>query len=162
MGEIKTYNEIGEIAKELRKQEYTIVTTNGSFDLLHAAHINLLQKAREEGDYLIVLLNSDDSVKRQKGPTRPIIPQNERAYILSAIGYVNFVTIFYDDKPLKLLSAIKPHMHVKGGSWIPERIREEQELLAMWRGELKTFPLEESYSTTKIIEEILRRHNHAS
>tara|TARA_Y100000310_G_C20452412_1_gene701415 strand:+ start:376 stop:864 length:489 start_codon:yes stop_codon:yes gene_type:complete len=152
---VKTHEEIKEISERLRKENKIIVTTNGSFDILHYAHIRLLEKAKQEGDFLIVLLNSDDSVKRLKGENRPIIPQDERAKMLVALECVDYVVIFEEDKPLKILGEIKPHKHVKGGSFISERIKEEQELLAQWKGEFKNFELEEGFSTTNIMNKIL-------
>lgn len=155
---IKTYSEIEEIAKKLRNEGRTIVTTNGSFDILHYAHVNLLEKAKKEGDDLVVLLNSDDSIRRFKGEGRPIIPQNERARMLAALECVDYVVIFYEDKPINILKLIRPHVHVKGGSFIEERIREEKELLESWGGKFKNFELEDGFSTTNIINRILEKN----
>lgn len=154
---IKTQEEINYISKQLREEGKTIVTTNGSFDLLHAAHVNLLEKAKNEGNILIVLLNSDSSIRKLKGENRPIMSENERALMLSALECVDYVVIFDEDNPLSLLEKIKPHKHVKGGSWDEERIRAEKELLAKWNGKFKNFELEEGYSTTDIIEKILEK-----
>ena len=151
---IKTIEEIVKISNKLREENKTIVTTNGSFDILHLAHVNLLEKAKKEGDVLIVLVNSDDSIKKLKGENRPIISENERALMLSALECVDYVVIFDEDNPLSLLEKIKPHKHVKGGSWDEERIRAEKELLAKWNGKFKNFELEEGYSTTNIIDKI--------
>jgi len=154
---IKTQEEINSISKQLREEGKTIVTTNGSFDILHAAHVNLLKKAKNEGNILIVLLNSDSSVRKFKGENRPIVPENERALMLSALECVDYVSIFEEDNPLSLLEKIKPHKHVKGGSWNEERIRAEKELLAKWNGEFKNFELEEGYSTTNVIDRVLEK-----
>ena len=159
MTKIKNHEEIRKIAYGLRLFGKKIVTTNGSFDILHSAHLNLLEKAKKQGDGLIVLLNSDDSIEKFKGDSRPILNQNERAYLLSGLSCVDYVTIFNEDKPLNLLEIIKPHIHVKGGSYIKERIREEREILEKCGGKLKLFELEEGYSTTNIIQEILRKYN---
>ncbi|MDO8509419.1 MAG: adenylyltransferase/cytidyltransferase family protein [Nanoarchaeota archaeon] len=153
---LKSLEEISQISKTLKQKGKTIVTTNGSFDILHPAHINLLEKAKFEGDILIVLLNSDISVKKLKGPSRPIQNENDRSIMLSALESVDYITIFNDDTPLNLLENIQPHIHVKGGSFIPERIKEEQFLLKKWDGKFKNFPFEEGYSTTSIIEKILK------
>jgi len=152
---IKTRSEIGEIAAELKRKGRIIVTTNGSFDILHYGHIDLLEKARQEGDVLVVLLNSDNSVKLLKGPDRPIIPERERAIMLAALASVDYVVIFNENTPLELLEAIKPNKHIKGGSFITERIEKEEELLKNWNGEFKNFKLEENFSTTNIINKIL-------
>jgi D-glycero-beta-D-manno-heptose 1-phosphate adenylyltransferase len=155
---IKTKDQIKEIAETLRKQSKKIVTTNGSFDILHYAHVNLLEKAKQEGDVLIVLINSDSSIRKFKGENRPIIPENERAIMLSALQSVDYVVIFNEDKPLNLLKIIKPNTHVKGGSFIELRIKEEKDLLESWGGKFKNFELEEGFSTTNIINKILEKN----
>ena len=147
--------EIARIAKELKEKGKTIVTTNGSFDILHPAHIRLLEKAKSQGNILIVLLNSDSSIKRFKGEKRPILPEQDRAAMLSALSSVDYVTIFAEDTPLSVLKQIQPQKHIKGGSFLPERIAQEKALLSQWQGQLITFSLEEGYSTTNIIEKIL-------
>lgn len=152
---LKTTEEIGGIVEEEKNRGKIIITTNGSFDILHYTHVNLLKKAKQEGDILIVLLNSDFSIKRNKGEKRPIIPEAERANMLSALSCVDYIVIFNEDKPLDILETIKPHKHIKGGSFIQERIREEQELLARWGAEFKNFELEEGFSTTNIIDKII-------
>ncbi len=155
---IKNIEEIYSISENLRKQGKKIVTTNGSFDILHAAHVNLLEKARKEGDILVVLINSDNSIRRLKGDKRPIFPEKERAEMLAALACVDYVAIFDDDNPLKCLERIKPNIHVKGGSFVQARIKEEKELLAKWNGNFKNFELEEGYSTTNVIEKILDKN----
>jgi len=151
---IKAIEEIIGISNKLRGENKSIVTTNGSFDILHLAHINLIEKAKKEGDILIVLINSDDSIRKLKGEKKPIVPENERAEMLAALECVDYVVIFDEDNPLSLIEKIKPQKHVKGGSWDEERIRAEKELLAKWNGEFKNFELEEGYSTTNIIDKI--------
>jgi len=136
-----------------------VVTVNGCFDLLHAAHVRLLKKAKSEGDYLVVLLNSDSSVRKYKGEKRPIVPQNERAELLSALSCVDFVVVFNEDDPLSLLELIKPEVHVKGGSFVPERVSDEKLLVEKHGGQLKFFGLEKGFSTTNIIEKVLEKHN---
>ena len=109
------------------------------------------------GDVLIILLNSDFSIKRFKGETRPILSESERAVMLSALESVNYVVLF-KDTPIKSLEMIRPDLHVKGGSFILERIKQEKELLETWKGELKQFPLEGGYSTTSIIDKIIKSY----
>lgn len=155
---IKTQNEITQLALQAKQAGKTVVTTNGSFDILHYAHANLLQKAKNEGDLLIVLLNSDASIKRNKGPLRPIIAEKERALMLAALQVVDYVVLFEEDDPLALLKQIKPQIHVKGGSFILERIQQEQETLRAWDGQFKNFELEDGFSTTNIINTILEKH----
>jgi D-glycero-beta-D-manno-heptose 1-phosphate adenylyltransferase len=155
---IKTKDQIREISENLRKQNKKIVTTNGSFDILHYAHVNLLEKAKQEGDILIVLINSDSSIRKFKGENRPIIPEHERAIMLSALQSVDYIVIFNEDKPLNLLKIIKPNTHVKGGTFIESRIKEEKELLESWGGKFKNLELEEGFSTTNIINKILEKN----
>ena len=154
----KTVEIMEKIAEGLRADNKKIVTTNGSFDILHAAHINLLEKAKQEGDILIVLLNSDSSIKRAKGEKRPIVSELERAKMLSALEAVDYIAIFNEDKPLNYIERIKPHVHVKGGSVIETRMSEEKELISKWDGEYKQFPLEEGFSTTSIIDRIIKAY----
>ena len=156
---IKSYEEMGRISYGLRKLGKIVVTTNGGFDIFHAAHIHLLERARNEGDNLIVLLNSDESIRKFKGDKRPIFNEKDRAYMLSSLSCVDYVVIFKEDKPLDLIERIKPQIHVKGGSYIPERIREEEELLRKWNGKLRLFDLEEEYSSTNAINKILQNYN---
>lgn len=155
---IKSLKELKEIVKDLKKHNKKIVTTNGTFDILHIAHLRFLEKAKSLGDVLIVLLNSDSSVKKNKGDKRPIIPENERAEHLSYLYPVDYVIIFNEDTPLSLLKELKPDIHVKGGSFLEERIKAEKDLLESWNGQFKTFELEGDYSTTNIIEEILKKY----
>jgi len=152
---IKTQEQAIEIAQRHRREGNYNITTNGSFDLIHPPHIRLLERAKQYGDYLFVLLNSDDSIKRFKGDKRPINSQDDRAYVIASLETVDYVVIFEQDTPLKLLEQLQPHYHVKGGSWIEERIKAEKDLLATWGGQFVGLPLEEGYSSTNIIEKIL-------
>lgn len=158
MGKIKNIANLVIIVQDLRKQGKKIVTTNGVFDILHPAHFRFLAKARSMGDCLIVLVNNDVSVERFKGNRRPIFGAANRAYNLSCIESVNYVVIFNEDTPLSVLRLLRPDIHAKGGSFIPERIKQEQELIESWGGRLATFPLEKGYSTTSIINKILNAH----
>ena len=117
--------------RRLRRAGKRIVTTNGSFDLLHIGHIRFLERASKLGDALIVLLNSDASIRKLKGPTRPILPQRIRAEMMAALRSVSYVTVFDNDNPLALLRRIKPDVHAKGGSWKPERIAAEKKLVEL-------------------------------
>jgi rfaE bifunctional protein nucleotidyltransferase chain/domain len=155
---IKTQSACEEIASQARLAGKVVVTTNGSFDILHYAHANLLQKANKEGDILIVLLNSDTSIRRYKGDLRPIISERERSLMLAALQSVDYVVIFEEDDPLALLKKIKPQLHVKGGSFELDRIKQEQETLKEWQGQFKNFELEDGFSTTNIINTILEKH----
>ena len=158
MDKLKNIEEIEGIVEGLRADNKKIITTNGSFDILHAAHIRLINKAREEGDVLIVLLNSDSSIRRNKGEKRPIVSQEERASMLGALEDVDYVIVFEEDTPLDYLRTIKPDKHIKGGSWDPDRMLEEKNFIESWGGEYKCFELEEGLSTTNIIKSILEKH----
>jgi D-beta-D-heptose 7-phosphate kinase / D-beta-D-heptose 1-phosphate adenosyltransferase len=159
---IRTIDQMEEIARHLRLYGKIIVTTNGSFDILHSAHVRLLQKMKNEGDILVVLLNSDGSIKRNKGEKRPIVPQTERANLISSLGCVDYVVIFNDDKPLQYLARIKGDIQAKGGSYDHERMGEEKAFVESWGGEYKTFELEEGFSTSEVIKTILDRYSEAS
>jgi len=129
----------------------TRITTNGCFDILHPGHLATLQYAASLGDILIVLINSDASVRRFKGPSRPIHTSRFRAALLSRLDAVDFVIVFQEDTPLDALDMIRPHGHVKGGSFLSERIRAEQDVLDRWGGKFYTHPMEGDYSTTRIL-----------
>ncbi len=156
---LKQIGDLEKIVDTLRQDKKLIVTTNGTFDILHYAHVILLQKAKNQGDVLIVLLNSDASVKKNKGEKRPIINQYERAMMLSSLQCVDYVTIFNEDTPLKYLEIIKPDFHVKGGSFIQERINQEKNLVERNKGVYIVFELEEGFSTTGIIDKIIASYN---
>lgn len=133
-----------------REVGQTVVFTNGCFDLLHPGHIRLLRQASAEGDYLIVGLNSDDSVRRLKGPSRPINSQHDRAEVLEALECVDAVTVFDEDTPLSLIEAIQPEVLVKGGDYRPEEVVGADEVEAAG-GRLVLIPLVEGQSTTRMV-----------
>ena len=118
---IKTGKELLRIIKDLKAKRKRIVFTNGCFDLLHIGHVRYLEKARALGDILVVGVNSDSSVRKLKGPKRPILPEEERAGILSGLGCVDYITIFYEIDPLKLITSLRPDLLVKGGDWTKEQ-----------------------------------------
>lgn len=136
---------------EYRTRLQRIVATNGCFDLLHAGHVATLEAARRLGDLLIVAVNSDASVTRLKGPTRPIVPEDERAYMLASLVCVDYVVLFDEDTPHRVLEAIRPHVLVKGGS-TPEVVG--RELVEAWGGHCVTTGLVEGVSTTQRIRRI--------
>lgn len=130
-----------------------IVFTNGCYDLLHPGHIRLLEKARELGDILILALNSDRSVRENKGPTRPINPENERAEVAAALEAIDYVVVFDQPTPREIVSRVLPDVLVKGGDWGPNEIigREETEAAG---GRVVSIPVEPGYSTSSIVERI--------
>jgi D-glycero-beta-D-manno-heptose 1-phosphate adenylyltransferase len=133
----------------------TVVFTNGCYDLLHPGHIRLLEKARSLGDILILALNSDASVRRLKGPSRPLIEERERAEVALGLEAVNAVTLFDEDTPRELIAAVLPDILVKGADWAHWIAgREEVEAAG---GKVRALSLEPGYSTTGIVETILAR-----
>lgn len=132
-----------------------VVFTNGCYDLLHPGHIRLLERARSLGDILILALNSDDSVRRLKGPSRPLIPEGERVAVSLGVEAVDAVTLFDEDTPRELISAVLPDVLVKGADWAHWIAgREEVEAAG---GVVMPLSLEPGYSTTGIVETILSR-----
>lgn len=130
-----------------------IVFTNGCFDILHRGHVAYLAEARKLGDLLLIGLNSDASVKRLKGPERPINNEGDRQYVLSQLKSVDFVEIFTEDTPLNLILKVKPHILVKGGDWKIEQIVGGKEVIASG-GEVYSLNFVDGYSTTSIIHKI--------
>ncbi len=147
-------NNIEKVASNLREKGKIIVFTNGCFDILHKGHITYLYMAKKLGDILIVGLNSDSSIKRIKGANRPILPEDERAYILSALEMVDFVVVFNEDTPYELIKKVKPHILVKGGDWDVKNIV-GKDIVESYGGKVFNIPYVEGKSTTNIIERIL-------
>ena len=136
-----------------REEGKTVVFTNGCYDLLHPGHIRLLEQARSLGDVLVLGLNSDASVRRSKGPSRPILPEEERAAIASALEAVDAVVFFDEDTPRELIAELLPDVLVKGADWNHFVAgREEVEAAG---GKVVNLPLEPGFSTTNIVERIL-------
>jgi D-beta-D-heptose 7-phosphate kinase/D-beta-D-heptose 1-phosphate adenosyltransferase len=132
-----------------------VVFTNGCYDLLHPGHIRLLEQARSLGDVLILALNSDASVRRLKGPTRPLLSEMERAEVAAALEAVDAVTLFEEDTPRELIAAVLPDILVKGADWAHWIAgREEVEAAG---GQVLALALEPGYSTTGIVEKLLLR-----
>ena len=130
-----------------------IVFTNGCFDILHRGHVTYLNEARKLGDLLVLGVNSDASVKRLKGPERPINNEEDRAYVLSQLKAVDFVEIFTEDTPLNLILKVKPKVLVKGGDWKIDQIVGGKETVANG-GEVFSLNFVDGYSTTSIINKI--------
>jgi rfaE bifunctional protein nucleotidyltransferase chain/domain len=140
---------------EWKREARTVVFTNGCYDLLHPGHVRLLEKARSMGDLLILALNTDASVQRLKGPSRPFLPERERVAMALALEAVDAVTLFEEDTPRELIAAVLPDVLIKGADWAHFIAgREEVEAAG---GRVLALPLEPGYSTTGIVEEILAR-----
>ncbi|MEM9528854.1 MAG: D-glycero-beta-D-manno-heptose 1-phosphate adenylyltransferase, partial [Bacteroidota bacterium] len=131
------------------------VFTNGVFDLIHPGHLTYLAEAAALGQRLIVGVNSDESVKRLKGPERPIMPLAARMQLLASLFFVDGVIAFAEDTPLELITALKPDVLVKGGDYLVEEIVGYQEVLS-WGGEVTTLPYLEGQSSTRIIERMVQ------
>lgn len=138
-----------------RREGRTVVFTNGCYDLLHPGHIRLLERARSLGDVLILALNSDASVRRAKGESRPILTEAERAEVARSLSAVDAVTLFDEDTPRELIAAVLPDVLIKGSDW-SHFIAGKEEVEAAG-GRVLTVPLEPSYSTTNLVELIQNR-----
>lgn len=156
MGSLYTRAELVAARAQWKRAGKVVVFTNGCFDVLHPGHIRLLESARSRGDVLILALNTDASVQRLKGPTRPLISQDLRAELARALEAVDAVTFFDEDTPRELIAAVLPDILIKGADWAHFIAgREEVEAAG---GQVLALPLEPGYSTTGILEEILSRN----
>ncbi|HRI46829.1 MAG TPA: D-glycero-beta-D-manno-heptose 1-phosphate adenylyltransferase [Ignavibacteriaceae bacterium] len=153
-----TREEIIEIRNKLKSENKKVVFTNGCFDLIHAGHVDYLVKAKSKGDVLILALNSDESIRRIKGEKRPILKQDERAFILSNLTAVDFVTIFEEDTPFEIISALVPDVLIKGADWSIENIV-GRDIVEKSGGEVKTIEFVNEQSTSKIINLIVDRYS---
>lgn len=155
MGRFYTREELVAARAEWKRAGQTVVFTNGCYDILHPGHVRLLERARSLGDLLILALNTDSSVRRLKGPSRPLIPEQQRAELAAALEAVDAVTLFDEDTPRELIAAVLPDILVKGADWAHWIAgREEVEAAG---GKVLALSLEPGYSTTGIVEEILSR-----
>jgi len=153
VNKIVSQNQARDMVAEWRRNGQRIVFTNGCFDILHIGHIKLLHAAADEGDKLIIGLNSDLSVKNLKGDSRPVVPEAERAALLSSIKGVDLVVIFHEETPLELIRSFNPDIIVKGGDYIPEQVV-GHEIVEQKGGKVVIVPLIEGISTTKVIGSI--------
>jgi rfaE bifunctional protein nucleotidyltransferase chain/domain len=139
------------LADACRARSGLVVTTNGCFDLLHRGHVEYLQQARQLGDLLLVGLNTDESVRRLKGPQRPLNDQDARAVVMAALKCVDGVCLFGEETPLDWLRAVQPDFHVKGGDYDPEQMIEKS-VVETWGGRIKVLPFVPGFSTSGLIE----------
>ncbi len=152
-GKLKSLEEIKAIAVSARTNGKKVAFTNGCFDLLHRGHVHVLRAARACADLLIVGINSDQSVKHIKGPTRPVLPESDRCELLGAMEMVDFVVLFNEPDPHNLISAIRPDVLVKGGDWNTEKII-GADMVEEAGGRVVVVPYIKGFSTTEIIERI--------
>lgn len=157
LSKIKSCGELATLLRSLRAGGKVVVFTNGCFDLLHAGHVRYLEAARQEGDLLVVGLNSDRSVQDIKGDTRPILPESERAEVLAGLAAVDYVVLFDEADPLQLIMALAPDVLVKGGDWPEEAIIGAQ-VVRDRGGRVVRIPVVEGASTSTIIARILERY----
>ena len=155
MGKLVSQNEIVQIVRELQKNGKSVVTTNGCYDILHVGHVRYLQKTKEIADYCIVMLNSDSSVKKNKGDNRPINTELDRAEILCALSCVDYVVIFDEKSPCELLDKIKPNFHTKGADYTLDTLPEEEKnVIIRNKINVKFIEFVEGKSTTNTIEKM--------
>ena len=148
---IMAFEELRQVVATRQAAGQTVVFTNGCFDILHAGHVDLLEDAAREGDVLVVALNSDTSVRGLKGPERPINPQQQRTRVLAALAVVDYVVLFDDPDPGRLITGLLPDVLIKGGDWSPEAIIGSDVVKASG-GRVATIPLKYGASTTDIIK----------
>lgn len=155
MGRFYSRPELIAARREWKSAAKSVVFTNGCYDLLHPGHIRLLERARSLGDILILALNTDSSVSRMKGPSRPLISERDRAAVACALAAVDAVTLFDEDTPRELIAEVLPDILVKGADWSHFIAgREEVERAG---GKVLALPLEPGYSTTNMVQKILAR-----
>ncbi len=153
MKELLSLNEFLEIRKKIKQEGKKLVFTNGCFDIIHRGHVSYLNRAKALGDYLVVALNSDDSVRRLKGEGRPINKLEDRAFVVANLKAVDFVVSFDEDTPFEIISAIIPDVLVKGGDWQLDQIV-GRDIVEANGGKVYSLPYVKNYSTTSIINKM--------
>ncbi|HEY7678371.1 MAG TPA: D-glycero-beta-D-manno-heptose 1-phosphate adenylyltransferase [Candidatus Methylomirabilis sp.] len=156
LSKLKSVEALAPILRAAQARGRKVVFTNGCFDLLHRGHVRYLAQARALGDLLVVGLNSDASVQTLKGPARPIVPAGERAEVLAALEAVDYVTVFEEPTPERLIAALQPDILVKGGDWTPDTIV-GREAVERRGGQVRALPYVDGASTSALIERILAR-----
>lgn len=154
---IKTRKELKKITQNLKQKRKKIIMTAGFFDILHPGHTRFLQEAKKLGDILMVAINSDSSTRRNKGPKRPINSQEIRTEVLAALESVDYVTVFNELTPVKIINQIKPHIWVKGGEYKIEEMPETP-IVKRYGGEVKIIKIigNEEFSVSDLVEKILK------
>ncbi|HEX4925857.1 MAG TPA: D-glycero-beta-D-manno-heptose 1-phosphate adenylyltransferase [Bdellovibrionales bacterium] len=153
MGKVLSRESLAQELAQARRNK-KVVFTNGCFDLLHVGHVTYLQQARALGDLLVVALNSDSSVRKLKGESRPLQNEEDRAKIMAALGCVDFVTVFSEETPETLIRLLKPDVLVKGGDWKIENIVGGP-FVQSYGGSVQSLPFVPGRSTSKIVEKIM-------
>lgn len=155
MGEVLSREALAAVCTRVRKAGKRVVFTNGCFDILHRGHVDYLTKAKALGDLLVVGVNGDDSVRRLKGPNRPVINQDDRAAVLAALAAVDYVSLFDEDTPFELIRAIVPDVLVKGADWSVEAIV-GKDVVEAAGGTVQTLEFLPNRSTNSIIQKIIQ------
>ena len=156
MHSISSQDSVAQEVRRLQSSGKCVVFTNGCFDVLHPGHIELLTQARRLGDALVIAINSDNSVRRLKGPNRPVFPETERTELLMALEMVDYVCAFDEDTPLQVILKIRPDVLVKGADWGLDKIVGRPQVES-WGGRVVALPLVAGQSTTSVIERVLGR-----
>ncbi len=154
MNKILDRGALREKLDNLRKTGKKIAFTNGCFDILHVGHVRYLREAKKTGDVLVLALNSDSSVRSIKGEKRPLVPEMERAEVLAALEFIDFVTLFDELTPLELIQYLKPDVLIKGGDWPEEKVVGRNEI-KQWGGKVVIIPEVMGKSTTNVVEKII-------
>ena len=160
---IKSIRELVAIRKDAKAAGKKVVWTNGCYDILHAGHVLYLEKTRQQGDLLVVGLNSDESIRSTKGPLRPIVDEDERAIVISALSCVDYVIIFQEDSPVNIIQTLEPDVYAKGGDYTIDTINQvERGVVENYGGEIVLLPGVAGSSTTAVINRILRAYKESS
>jgi len=157
MGELLELEKLAVLRQKLRDQKKKVVFASGVFDLMHIGHVRFLKKAKSHGAILIVGINSDESVKKIKGPLRPIMPQRYRAEMLCALSCVDYVVIFEESNPKKTSETLQPDIHVKGGDWKADNLPETG-LVRSYGGRVVIEDSESEITTTSLINKIIEAY----
>jgi len=153
MGEVVVHTELLEIIERLKSERKKVVFTNGVFDIVHRGHVEYLTKAKALGDVLLVGMNTDASVRRLKGPERPVVSQDDRAFVLAALQIVDYVCLFDEDTPYNLIKAVVPDVLVKGSDWPIDDIV-GKDIVEAAGGKVQTIDYVPNHSTTNLIQKI--------
>jgi D-beta-D-heptose 7-phosphate kinase/D-beta-D-heptose 1-phosphate adenosyltransferase len=156
-GKLKNLDELTQLAAQARRNGKSVVFTNGCFDILHRGHVHVLRQAKAAGDLLIVALNSDRSVQEIKGANRPVLPETDRVELIGAMEMVDYVIVFDEPDPYKLIAAIKPDILAKGGDWSAEKII-GADVVEQAGGRVVVIPYLKGFSSSEIIERILNEN----
>ena len=155
MKKLLNLEELIQILNPARREGKRIAWTNGCFDIIHAGHVDYLERSKAYGDFLVVGLNSDESIKKLKGDNRPVFSEKDRAKVLSSIVYVDYVVIFSDRSPIKMIEFIKPDYYIKGGDYTIDTIdQDERKVVEVYGGEIVLLPMVEGVSSSIIVEKI--------